>query len=339
MGGAAVVYRHAAGLAARGHEMTVAAPKGDGRLRGRAMRAAVRVRDVIHRVENAPLLSAPGVVTLEPDRWQDLDASHYDAVIATGHQTSSWVANLTESSESHGVYFLQGDERDLSDRAGETWALPLARIAVSEWVATLVRDHGYPVLGVIPNAVDPADFTLTTPVSDRPPSVVALYHRHPVKGPDTLISALHRIRDARPDVTTTVLAARPPSHRLPDGVDVEIRPAADRLCQLFNASAVCLHTSRSEGWALVPMEAAACGCAVAATASRGPREYLTDGASMLEVPVGDGIALADTALRLLNDETLRVRIAEAGVRDVAGFSWAESTARLERLLLDIIGAS
>ena len=80
------------------------------------------------------------------------------------------------------------------------------------------------------------------------------------------------------------------------------------------------------------MEAAACGCAIAATASLGPREFLTPGVSMLEVPVGDAAALAEAAQRLLVDADLRTRVAEAGAEAVGRFSWDDATDRLERIL-------
>ncbi len=339
MGGAAVVYRHAAGLAALGHDVTVAAPKGRGGLYGVAFNAAVWARNALHRVENVPLFTPPGVTTIEPDRWQDLSAEGCDAVIATGHQTTPWVTQLTEKRTAQGIYFLQGDERDLSTRAGETWALPLERIAVSSWVAARVQAAGYDIAGIVPNAVDPLEFGVRRPIRKRPPTVVALYHRHPVKGPDVLVDALNRIREARPDARFTVISARPPRHRLPPGVAVEIRPARERMRDLFNDAAVCLHSSRSEGWALVPMEAAACGCAIAATASLGPREFLTPNVSMLEVPVGEGTALGEAAVRLLNKEALRIQMAEAAVRDVGRFSWEASTAQFERLLFSLVAES
>ncbi|HEX8299369.1 MAG TPA: hypothetical protein VF594_09445, partial [Rubricoccaceae bacterium] len=110
-----------------------------------------------------------------------------DAVIATGHQTVSWVAALPESCGAK-IYFLQGDERVLDAAAGETWAAPMARIAVSTWLAETVAAAGYPVSGTVPNAVDPIDFSLDMPLHGRAPRVVALYHRHPVKSPETLVA-------------------------------------------------------------------------------------------------------------------------------------------------------
>ena len=214
-----------------------------------------------------------------------------------------------------------------------TWFLPLHRISVSWWLADVIEAHGAPVLGVVPNAVDPSEWGLDRDLDRRNDRVLALYHRHPIKGPDTLIQALDELRRLRPTVKADVFCARTPSHELPSWVRVHVRPSRDRLRRLYNRAAVCLHTSRVEGWGLVPMEAAACGCALVATASRGPREFLTPGVSMTEVAVGDGAQLARQAARLLRNPDARARQARAGLESVKRFTWEDSTARLEALLI------
>ena len=149
-----------------------------------------------------------------------------------------------------------------------------------------------------------------------------------------LVETLRQLGRDRPDVGLTVFSARPPRHRLPAGVEVVVRPDARRLRALYNRASVCVHTSRLEGWGLAAMEAAACGCAVVATASLGPREYLEPGRSMVEVPVGDADAVAREARRLLDDGARRGALAEAAVADVARFSWDDATDTFEQLLLE-----
>ena len=368
MGGAAVVYRHAAGLVARGHEVTVAAPKSGGGAAGLARRAAVWARDRAHGVGSAPYLQVDGVRTVEPATWRGIAAADFDAVIATGWQTASWVATLAgsrprphparalgtaqsvrrESGAGRGgapggagggvgrrpvgLYFLQHDERYLDPAAEDTWRLGLVNVAVAGWLADAVRAHGAPVAGVVPNAVDPGDVGVDRPLADRERRVVALYHRLPVKGPGTLVTALEALRERVADVGADVVSARPPSHRLPSWVDLHVRPPRPALRALYNRAAVCLHTARLEGWGLVPMEAAACGCAVVATASRGPSEYLRAGRSMREVPVGDADGLAREAADLLDHPARRAVLAEAALADVARFSWDDSTDRFEALI-------
>lgn len=332
MGGAAVVYRHAEGLAARGHEVTVAAPRRGEGLRGLLLRAAVRVRDHVHGVGSEPLFQGEGVRTLEVSSPTRLEALASEAVIATGFQTAPWVHRLTAGTQNVPFYFLQHDERHLNPSAEATWHLPFTRVAVAQWIAEVVEAHGAPVAAVVPNAVAPLDFGLDRPLEQREGRVIALYHRLPVKGPETLIEALDHLRALVPHVRADVIAARPPSHRFPVWVDLHVRPEQDVLRRLYNRAAVCLHTSRLEGWGLVPMEAAACGCAVVATESRGVAEFLHDGRSMVQVPVGDAVAVAERTARLLQNSQERVALAQAAVADVGRFSWEASTDRLEAVL-------
>ena len=339
MGGAAVVYRYAGMLAARGHEVTVVSPRRpQPGLRGVALDWAVQVRDRIHGVGTDAYYSAPGVRSLVVPRLGGSTVPPGDVVIATGVQTARPVAGLPPSAGAS-VYFIQGDETFADPTARETWHLPMARLTCASWLADAVRAAGEPVEAVLPNAIDPDDFALDRPLAEREYSVIALYHRHPVKGPDVLMEALALIRRARPDLPLRVFAARPPSHRLPEGVDAHIRPSLTDLRDLYNTSSVLLHPSRSEGWPLVPMEAAACGCAIVACANPGVSECFTAGVSMQAVPVGDGVALGQAALDVFADDAHRRRLAEAGREAVARTSWSASVDELEATLLRIIGTT
>ena len=331
-GGATVVYRHAQGLVERGHEVTVAAPRRWSGLNGVLRSTAMWVRNRVHRVAESPPRAYRGVRTLEVATPRALDVAKYDSVIATGHQTAPWVHEAMEGRERGGVYFVQGDERYQSPEAEATWSLPFTRVCVSTWLAEVLNAHGSAVEAVIPNAVDPVTFRTTRSLEDREMRIVALYHRLPVKGPDVLIEALKQIKAQVPGVEADIVSARPPLHRLPRWVTVHIRPDSGQLAALYNRAGVCLHTSRLEGWGLVPMEAAACGCATVATASRGVAEYLTDGRSMRQVDVGDAAGLASHAVRLLMHPAERIALAELAIEDVSRFSWADSTDRLETVL-------
>lgn len=338
-GGTAVVFRHAQGLAARGHRVTVVSPVRTGTgWRGAAWAAAVWARDRWHRTGVGDYYAAAGVQSLVVGSMSATSIPVSDAVIATGVQTARPVASLPPST-GRKLYFIQGDERFADPDARETWALPMTRLTCANWLAREVRASGHTVAAVVPNAVDGTEFAVDVPVADRPTHVVALYHRHPVKGPDVLIEALAHVLAERPGTRATVFSARPPSHRLPQGVEVVVRPDRAALRRLFNSASVFVHPSRSEGWPLVPMEAAACGCAVAGTLNPGVLEYLTPGVSMQPAPLGDGAALGQATLDLLRDDGLRRRLAAAAGHAVASTSWQTSTDRFEEALVEAVGSA
>lgn len=337
VGGAAVVYRHAAGLVRRGHAVTVVSPRRTtGGPLGAARALAVGVRDRLHGVAGARVYAADGVETVEVDRVDGRAVASADAVIATGFQTVAPVLALPESSGVR-VHFVQGDETFVDPAARAAWRLPFHRIACAPWLADAIRAEGGTCLGVVPNAADPEFFACDVD-ADRAPRVLALYHRHPVKGPDILVRALARLRDARPDVGADVFCARAPSHRFPPAVRVHVRPERERLRTLYGQAAVFLHTSRSEGWPLTPMEAAASGCAVVATRNRGIEDVLECGVSMRCVGPEDGEtlaseALAPGALDVLARPDERRRLGRAARERAAGFEWDALTSQFEALLV------
>ncbi|MEM8598703.1 MAG: glycosyltransferase family 4 protein, partial [Bacteroidota bacterium] len=111
-----------------------------------------------------------------------------------------------------------------------------------------------------------------------------------------------------------------------------VRPSVETLRALYNGAAVLLHPSRSEGWGLVPMEAAACGAAVVSSANPGILEFLDEDDSVSCAPVGDGEALGARAVQLLSDPARRRRQAEAARAAVARFDLAQTSA----LFLDLL---
>ena len=327
-----MVEQHARGLAKRGHHVTLIMPHSFGGLASWARAAAVEMWNRVQQTTQ-PDWPEDAIERLEPRKFREVDLKLFDAVIATGYQTAGPVSRQVEG----GFYFLQGDETTLARGAGKTWRLPLRRFAVSEWLSDRVEASGSSVIGVVPNAVDPEMWACDRALDRRGDRVIALYHRHPVKGPRVLIRALEELRRSRPSIRADVFAARTPRHDFPDWVRVRVRPSPDVLRKMYNRAAVCLHTSRVEGWGLVPMEAAACGCAIVGTASQGPREYLTPGVSMAEVPVGDHAGLAREAARLLRDPAAREAQAQAGMDAVSRFCWSDSTDVLERILMEGCG--
>ncbi|MEM6782609.1 MAG: glycosyltransferase family 4 protein [Bacteroidota bacterium] len=336
MGGAKVVYQHAARFATQGHSVVVVMPMRTGnRLAGWVRHAAVQVRDRLHGVSASSYYEARGVQSLVVPSLNAKHVPFADIVIATGFQTAMGVVNLPKS---HGtkVYYLQGLETFVHRGARASWQYPMARITCARWLADEVEREGVDVLGVVPNAVDPAEFYEEVAPVHRGAQVAALYHRHPVKGPDVLIEALTHLREHRQDLEVDVFSARPPSHTFPDGVRVHVRPSVPDVRALYNQASILLHPSRSEGWGLVPMEAAACGTAIVSSANPGIAEFLTDGISVQCVPIGDGIALADAALRLLGDPDARVRQAKAGQAAVARFRLDELSDRFLNLLASLV---
>lgn len=74
------------------------------------------------------------------------------------------------------------------------------------------------------------------------------------------------------------------------------------------------------------------GNTVVSTDCGGNREYAEDSITALLSSPGDPQALAENVIRLLEDDDLRIRLANAGYECIQKFTWERSTNLLEQFL-------
>ena len=158
-----------------------------------------------------------------------------------------------------------------------------------------------------------------------------------VKGVDTLLTALARLRDTRPGrPLELVMVCRPTEgglasrlierHGLRDLVTfVDGLPAAEIAALLASAEVACT-PSRYEGFSLPTLEAMSCATPLVVTRAGAIPEVVgppgTPCSPALIVPPGDPVALADALAGLLDDPEARARLGAAGRRRaVERFDW------------------
>ena len=100
--------------------------------------------------------------------------------------------------------------------------------------------------------------------------------------------------------------------------------SSDALAGLYRGAAAVVFPSLFEGFGLPPLEAMACGVAVAAS-DRGALAEVCGDAALLFDPEDDA-AMIDAIRRVTGDETLRARLCAAGPPHAARFTW-EAAAR------------
>jgi glycosyltransferase involved in cell wall biosynthesis len=135
----------------------------------------------------------------------------------------------------------------------------------------------------------------------------------PRKNVDGLLAAHRRYRELGGERELVIAGAAARQH------GGEPDPSPDRLAQLYASASALVHPSRDEGFGLTVLEAMAAGTPVIAVRNAAIEELAGDAALIV-----DEHELAQAMLRLDRDEPLQERMAEAGRRRAAEFSWERS---------------
>ncbi|SDT30359.1 poly(glycerol-phosphate) alpha-glucosyltransferase [Friedmanniella luteola] len=176
----------------------------------------------------------------------------------------------------------------------------------------------------VPNPVLPVAVPEPRPARD-PRRLVVVSRMAPQKNLGDALRAFRLVLDARPGSRLDVYGDGPERPVL-EALLVELdltaavtlhgfRPLAE--ADLWRASGFLL-TSRFEGYPLATLESLAHGCPVVAYDIRyGPREQISDGVDGYVVRSGDVAALAERAVRLLDDPALVARMSDAALQKAA----------------------
>lgn len=258
-----------------------------------------------------------------------------ESYVATAIQTSTYLHQHREIADEKKFYLIQGFEAWNGTTAQQvimTYHYPLKKIVVARWLERIVHDSGEKCT-LIFNGFDFNYFQYTFPASRRDKyTVCMLYHLMEAKGCADGFRALDIVKAKYPDLRVNIFGVPPRPDGLPEWYHYIQRPDRETHNRLYNESAIFIGTSWSEGWGLTVGEAMICGCAVACTDNAGYLEMASDGETALVSPVKDADALAANIIRLIEDDSLRFRIAEAGNRNIRRFTWDKAYEKLKQAL-------
>ena len=211
--------------------------------------------------------------------------------------------------------------------------------------AELLRDYAAhaPRIATIPCGVDTALFAPGDPAAARgalalPAHPVLLWVGRiaPIKGLDTLLDAIARLRAAGTVLSLLVVGGEADEPR--NGHEAALRERIDRLGlgtavrfvgplpqdvlpTYYVAADVTVLPSYYESFGMVALEAMACGSPVIASRVGGLVTTVRDGVTGFLVPESDVGALAERIATLIVDPDLRWRIGREGVRWAAAHRW------------------
>ncbi len=263
----------------------------------------------------------------------------------------------------HGTY-AEGSWKYRLTRAAETWACRrVDRITVlCGGLAEDLAARGIPRgrMTVIGNGIDPRHFTPAAPDEEyrriwnlegkRVAAFLGSFYRY--EGLDLLLEAYAGIRKRFPDLvillvgggeTERELKERARALGIQDGVIFSGRLPQERIPGVYALADVLVYPRyRMRLTELVtplkPLEAMAMGKALLASDVGGHRELIQDGHTGLLFPPGDRASLAQALGRLLEDPSLRERLADEGHAWVnAERSWAKTTQPYEEVYAAALG--
>jgi glycosyltransferase involved in cell wall biosynthesis len=361
----------AAGLAARGHDVTVHTRRDDVALPDEVVtQDGYRVRHVAAGpAENLPkddlLRHMPEFASVLRREW----AAHRPDLV----HAHFWMSGLASVAAAGTIPVLQtfhalGSVKRRHQGAADT--SPPQRVqlerslcrTVGHVVATCsdevfeLRRLGLPRerVSIVPCGVDTSVFTPKGPVAPRNgrPRLLVLGRLVERKGQDDAVRALTAVPDAE-----LVVVGGPPADRLDRDPEVlrlrELAAAAgvaDRL--LFTGSVtradvpawvrsadVVLAVPWYEPFGITPLEAMACGRPVVATAVGGLQDTVADGVTGDLVPPRDPARLGEVLAALLADDARRAAYGAAGVRRARSrYRWARVVADTEAVYRQVLDA-
>jgi glycosyltransferase involved in cell wall biosynthesis len=361
----------AAGLAARGHEVTVHTRRDDAALPDR-----VRTAD---GYDVAHVTAGPATALPKDDLLQHMgtfaDVLHAEWAITRPDVVHAhfWMSGLAcvQAAAGLGIPVLQTFHALGSVKRrhqGEADTSPEQRIdlerglcaSVDHVVATCsdevfeLRRLGLSTdrVSIVPCGVDTAVFTPRGPVAHRSgrPRLLVLGRLVERKGQEDAVRALAAVPDAE-----LVVVGGPPVDEVDDDPEVQRLRAiavslgvADRLVFAgavaradvpgwIRSADVVLAVPWYEPFGITPLEAMACGRPVVATAVGGLVDTVVDGETGVLVPPRDPAALGEAVAALLADEERRVAYGAAGIARVrARYRWSRVVADTDAVYRSVL---
>ena len=267
-------------------------------------------------------------------RWSADAVPEADVVVATAWQSAPVVA--AASARAGRKFYLVQHYESLyhGDPAAvdATYRLPLTKIVISTWLRDVMRERFQSDAEVVVTPVDPALFH---PVGGArapgPPRVLMLHHDYAWKGVADGFEAVAWARAKGEAFALVGFGVKPPRETFAYDEFHRDPPQAE-LARLYSSADIYLCPSWDEGLGMPSMEAIACGSALVTYDNGGSRDYARDGETALVAPRRDVAALAAALRRLLDDQPLRRRLAEAGRAHVrTAFDWDGAVTRMENL--------
>lgn len=220
-------------------------------------------------------------------------------------------------------YFIQGYENwgGITDKKlRETYHYPLQKIVISTWLKRIMDEEKVKCI-IVPNGFDFNYFHKNISIEKKDKYKVAMiYSPIACKGCQYGLKALEIVKKRFPELKAFFLGSSGYPETLQEWHEFYPSPDKKTHNRILNESAIFLATSLQEGWGLPVGEAMICGQAVVCTDNPGYREMAVDYVNALICPPNDAIAMAEAICLLIENDELRIQIAQKGHQDIQKFN-------------------
>ena len=266
----------------------------------------------------------------------DRDFPNSDIVVATAVNTAQIVSKLPKRCGEK-YYFIQGFENWTvpDEEVYDTYKLGMKNIVVSNWLYKIVKPYD-PNVKVVKNPIDTGVFKVKKSIYDRNKfSLCMLYHKSEMKGIPVALKAIDLVKEKYPDLKVTMFGVHQQGEEIKkEWITYYQKVKADKLCDIYNNTAIFVCASVNEGFGLTGAESMACGNALASTSYKGVFEYAVDKKNALLSPVNNYVELANNIIKLIEDDELRIKLAEDGSKCIGRYSFEEATKTLEDIFTE-----
>ena len=249
-------------------------------------------------------------------------------IVATAIETAYALNKITFIPDKNKFYFIQDFEKwhgKTDDDVYNSFRFPLKKIVIAPWLLHEVEKTGA-TAALVPNGFDFDYFRLTNPIETRSPYEIAmLYHKDDRKRCCDSIAALKIVKERFPELHVTMFGT-PEKPELPDWFSYYRCPDRQIHNMIYNNASIFVAASSVEGFGLTVGEAMICGCCVACTDTTGFKMMIQNNETGLLSPVFDVQKLSENITKLIEDNELRIRLAQNGNNYIRQFTWQNAFA-------------
>ncbi len=259
-----------------------------------------------------------------------------DIVMSTWWQMT-YAVNELSATKGKKFNLIQGYEiwAGHADKVDDSYQLSVHHIVIAKYLQNLVYEKTNQKPAYLPLSIDHKKFFCTNePMKRDRHSVIMLSSEEPVKASKSGLAALKIVKEKIPELSVTFFGVETAPEDLPDWINYHQRP--QNLNELYNQHSIFISPSISEGWALPPAEAMACGCALVLTDINGHKDYALENETALLVPPEDPQAMAHKIMLLMNDNDLRKILSSNAMKLMQKeFNWNNTLDTLENIYFNV----